>query len=188
MRDITNEVKDFKKFYIIPKNEVAMEIHSANADDAMSCFAFAMDSDMNTYFRAVTEEEYHRIKSKRDSEGAYNQFIDWACDVLRNDFDEYDFSEEMIGDLAEAAWDINCEGKGYTEYECIQEAVEEYKRTHRVKVYDISWETDGEEVDLPTEVILEMPIPGDEIADTLSDEYGFLIKYFSSEVIEYEED
>lgn len=66
MRDITNEVKDFKKFYIIPKNEVAMEIHSVNADDAMSCFAFAMDSDMNTYFRAVTEEEYNEMRYKKD--------------------------------------------------------------------------------------------------------------------------
>ena len=70
MKDITNEVKDFKKFYIIPKEEVVMEIHSANADNAMICFAWSMDSDMNKYFRAVTEEEYEEIRRKRNFGGS----------------------------------------------------------------------------------------------------------------------
>lgn len=120
------ERKDSKKFYIIPKEEVVMEVHSGNAADAMSCFAWTMDTDMNNYFRAVTEEEYLEIKRKRNLKGAYDQFIDWAYDVLQEDFDEYEFSEETVGDLAEDAWDINCEGDGYTEYECIQEAVDRY--------------------------------------------------------------
>jgi hypothetical protein len=128
MRDITNEVKDFKKFYIIPKEDVAMEVHSGNADDAMDCFAWTMDSDMNKYFRAVTEEEYFDIKRERDLKGAHDQFIDWAHDVLQEDFDEYEFDTETVDDLAEDAWDINCEGGGYTDYECIQEAVNRYRK------------------------------------------------------------
>ncbi len=128
MIDITNEVKDFKKYYIIPKEEIVFIVHSGNADDAMSCFAWAMDSDMNKYFRAVTEEEYLDIKRERNLKGAHDQFIDWAHEVLQEDFDEYEFDEETVDDLAEDAWDINCEGDGYTEYECIHEAVDRYIR------------------------------------------------------------
>lgn len=126
IKDITNEVKNFKKYYIIPVNDVAMEVHSANADNAMSCFAWAMDSNMNKYFRAVTEEEYLEIKRERNLKGAHDQFIEWARDVIQEDFDDYEFDEETVNDLAEDAWDINCEGEGFTEYECIQEAVSHY--------------------------------------------------------------
>jgi len=128
MRDVTNEVKDFKKYYIIPKNEIAFIVHSGNADHAMECFAWAMDSDMNRYFRAVTEEEYEEIKRERNLKGAHDQFIDWAHDVLQEDFDDYEFDKETVDELAEDAWDINCEGEGYTEYECIQEAVDRYRK------------------------------------------------------------
>ena len=128
MRDVTNEVKDFKKYYIIPKNEIAFIVHSGNADHAMECFAWAMDSDMNRYFRAVTEEEYEEIKRERNLKGAHDQFIDWAHDVLQEDFDDYEFDNETVDELAEDAWDINCEGEGYTEYECIQEAVDRYRK------------------------------------------------------------
>lgn len=46
------------------------------------------------------------------------------------------------------------------------------------KAIDIVWETDGEEVDLPTEVKLpdEIDIEDDgAVTDYLSDEYGFLV-------------
>lgn len=115
------------KYYIIPKDEIVMEVLSDSANDAMSIFAWKMDSDMNTYFRAVTEEEYANIKRERDLKGAHDQFIDWAHDVLQEDFDDYEFDEKTIDDLADDAWDINCEGDGYTEYECIQEAVDRYR-------------------------------------------------------------
>jgi len=128
MRDVTNEVKDFKKYYIIPKDEIAFIVHSGNADHAMECFAWAMDSDMNRYFRAVTEEEYEEIKRERNLKGAHDQFIDWAHDVLQEDFDDYEFDKGTVDELAEDAWDINCEGEGYTEYECIQEAVDRYRK------------------------------------------------------------
>lgn len=128
MKDITNEVKDFKKYYIIPKDEIAFIVHSGNADHAMECFAWAMDSDMNRYFRAVTEEEYLEYKEKKNFEGAHSQFIDWAIEVLQEDFDDYEFDKETVDELAEDAWDINCEGEGYTEYECIHEAVSRYRK------------------------------------------------------------
>jgi hypothetical protein len=43
----------------------------------------------------------------------------------------------------------------------------------------IIWETDGEEIDLPTEVEVEDGLDDDAIADYLSDTYGWLVIAFS---------
>lgn len=60
-----------------------------------------------------------------------------------------------------------------------------------VNVYNIEWETDGAEVDLPeqVEIVLETETDdGDElsdlISDELSDEYGFLHNGFDYEIVE----
>ena len=46
-------------------------------------------------------------------------------------------------------------------------------------VSKIKWETDGYEVSLPTEVDVPDTIEEDEIADYLSDEYGWLVESFA---------
>lgn len=46
-------------------------------------------------------------------------------------------------------------------------------------VTDIKWETDGEVVDLPSEVEVADGMDDDEIADYLSDTYGWLVNGFS---------
>ena len=47
-------------------------------------------------------------------------------------------------------------------------------------VTNIIWETDGlENVDLPTEVEVENGMDDDEIADYLSDTYGWLVNSFA---------
>ena len=46
-------------------------------------------------------------------------------------------------------------------------------------VSDIKWETDGEVVELPTEVEVDDDLDEDEIADYLSDEYGWLVESFA---------
>lgn len=51
-----------------------------------------------------------------------------------------------------------------------------------VNFYNIDWDTDGEEIDLPTDVILTVDEDIDvflEGADLLSDEYGFCVNSFS---------
>ena len=48
-----------------------------------------------------------------------------------------------------------------------------------MKVTNIKWETDGEVVDLPTEVEVEDGMSDNEVADFLSDEYGWLVNGFS---------
>lgn len=50
-----------------------------------------------------------------------------------------------------------------------------------MKITDIVWETDGysvEELELPTEVDIPWDVEEDEIADYLSDKYGFLVESF----------
>ena len=52
-----------------------------------------------------------------------------------------------------------------------------------MKITKITWETDGEDIDLPSE--LETPCgveTDDEIANWLSDEYGFLVISYSREM------
>ena len=63
-----------------------------------------------------------------------------------------------------------------------------------LRVYDIDWDTDGEEVDLPTELLLGNELPDevmedysqgytDELADYLSDTYGFCLYGFRTEIV-----
>lgn len=46
-------------------------------------------------------------------------------------------------------------------------------------VSDIDWDTDGQNVDLPTEIPIQGNVPDEDIADYLSDHYGFCVKSFS---------
>lgn len=133
IKDITNEVKNFKKYYIIPKEDIAMELYSANADDAMSCFAWAMDFDMNRYFRAVTEEEYHDYLREREAVNAMNGEIEFMADELMGDPD-LDYPEDVYYKIAVLAYKIYCKAGSYpycdivTEYDAINRAVEEYRK------------------------------------------------------------
>lgn len=48
-----------------------------------------------------------------------------------------------------------------------------------MKVTNIKWETDGVDVELPKEVEVDDNISDDEIADYLSDTYGWLVDSFA---------
>lgn len=55
-----------------------------------------------------------------------------------------------------------------------------------IKVTDIVWETDGEDVELPTELEIDtasegIDDPESQLADWLSDRYGWLVSGFSLE-------
>lgn len=58
----------------------------------------------------------------------------------------------------------------------------------KINVTEIDWDTDGETVDLPTEVTIDtqaegMEDPDAEIADWLSDKYGWCVSRFSQEIV-----
>ena len=55
------------------------------------------------------------------------------------------------------------------------------------KVTNVEWETDGEDVDLPQSFVIELDDecnPRDEMADAISDKYGWLINGCSYELVE----
>ena len=61
----------------------------------------------------------------------------------------------------------------------------------KVKVWDIDWDTDGENVpELPSETMLELEdldglgVNDQDVADELSDRYGFCVNSFYSEFME----
>ena len=56
---------------------------------------------------------------------------------------------------------------------------EELMDNIQVTVTDVEWDTDGEPADdLPTETTLQLEDPGVDIADALSDKYGFCVKSY----------
>lgn len=50
-----------------------------------------------------------------------------------------------------------------------------------MKVTNIIWETDGEDVELPNEMEIPSSVDEEEIADYLSDETGWLVNSFRVE-------
>jgi len=55
----------------------------------------------------------------------------------------------------------------------------------KVRVYNIVWDTGGDKVSLPTEVLIDVPVEhardiDDELAGALSDEYGWCVESYVS--------
>lgn len=108
------------KYYIIPVKTFEEEIKASNPEEAMAKFAGQMDTDMNIYFRAVTEEELKEIREEESDSAAHDRFV---TALMKNTFME-DFGitdEEDAQGMAELAYDLYCESDGQTEYECIEE-------------------------------------------------------------------
>ena len=54
--------------------------------------------------------------------------------------------------------------------------MKENMKIEKVVAYDINWDTDGEKVDyLPNSVMIPHTVDDDDIADYLSDRFGFCI-------------
>lgn len=85
--------------------------------------------------------------------------------------------------------------KTYEDYMCNQpmrdgEEIRSFLDDDRIRLFNIEWDTDGEIVDLPTEVIIENPTEemldavggfDDVFADYLSDKYGFCVFGFRAD-------
>ena len=116
------------KYYIIPNGkDVVAEIDAPDAEGAMNDFAISMDMDMNAYFKAVTEQEYDEWRKEQDSEAHERHVTAFMTNVAVNDFG---YNEEDAAYIGGRAYSIYCEGNGQTEYECIEQAVEEYEEEY----------------------------------------------------------
>ena len=116
------------KYYIIPNGkDIIAQIDAPDAEGAMADFVISMDTDMSAYFRAVTEQEYDEWRREQDSEAHERFVIDFMTSVAANDFGYNEADAACIGGKA---YSIYCEGNGQTEYECIEQAVEEYEEEY----------------------------------------------------------
>ncbi len=116
------------KYYIIPNGkDVIAEIDAPDAEGAMDDFAISMDMDMNAYFKAVTEQEYDEWRREQDSEAHERYVTDFMASVAANDFG---YDEEDAACIGVKAYSIYCEGDGQTEYECVEQAVEEFEEEY----------------------------------------------------------
>lgn len=107
------------KYYIVPK-ELEIVIDGDDKEDAICNFAVAMDTDMNTYFDVLSEEEYEKYKEEHSDAAAHKRFI---IEFMKNELiEQFDVPEDEAGDVAEDAYSIYELGDGQTEYECIEEA------------------------------------------------------------------
>lgn len=125
------------KYYIIPKRDVIIEIDESNSEEAMNVFAVQMDTDMNTYFVALTEEEYAEYQAEADSEANTRYIKSWMKDTVMNDFPVYD--EDIADKIAERAYAIYCEGDvDLTQQESVKQAYDEaYDR--KIVISEIQW-------------------------------------------------
>ena len=93
------------KYYIVPQENQAYELNAVNSNDAMASFAAAMESDMNTYFKALNEKEYKRYVEDAEYKGAeklYKALIDICYDdhrVTRGAFDGILSCSSIIGNF-----------------------------------------------------------------------------------------
>lgn len=132
------------KFYIVPRPRTEFVYEADSAEDAMVDFATGMDTDMNTYFVAVPEDQYEEYCHQEDAKTHERLVKAWMKSTVTSDFRVYD--EDIAGEIAERAYEIYSEGDGDTEYESIQKAYDErYDAT--VTVSDIQWDWNREDID-----------------------------------------
>ena len=116
-----------QKYLIVPASWDPFEkIEAGSKEDALIAFAGKMDTDMGAYFRAVTEEEYDRI-TKEHRRKEHEKFVTaWMKQTILEEF--WEIREEDADGCAELSYEVYCRGDGYTEYESIERAGEEWIR------------------------------------------------------------
>ena len=116
-------MKEMKKYYIVPK-ETEILVSGTDKEDAICNFATTMDLDMHTYFSVLTEEEYQAYCEAKSDAAAYKSHV---IRFMKNELIEtFEMPEQDAEDVAENAYAIYEQGNGQTEYECIEEAYDDW--------------------------------------------------------------
>lgn len=111
-------------YIIVPKN-LTIKIDDANtADEAMIKFATNMSSDMNDYFVAISEETAtNHIVNLLPTEIISKAHDMHVIAFMKNELlTQFDLNEDETDEVSKDAYEIYCRGDGQTEYECIEEA------------------------------------------------------------------
>lgn len=93
------------KYFIIPQNDITMEIYAETPEQALEGFAWDMDSDMNAYFKAVTEKEYELIQKEKQLATYRKQELEFRIEDAKNHVEDlYEgrvkLTEEEYKDIA----------------------------------------------------------------------------------------
>ena len=85
------------------------------------------------------------------------------------------FTSKELTESSAIHGDFNEASLNYSGHQNLQVRGAESEET---QITDIDWETDGEDVELPSSVMVPSDLEEDEIADYLSDNYGWLVNGF----------
>ena len=102
-------------------------VKAENPEDAMTTFAFNMDTDMNQYFMAVPENKFEETLYERENNLHRTFHMDFYLTELKESFDTTGMNDEDLYNIADTAYDMYCEGDGRTEYDCLTDAYNEHQ-------------------------------------------------------------
>lgn len=110
----------------------AYDVHKTNETDMGSSWinehdAFLYDNayPLGTSYTWTIQE----IELEVDLSKAHKEFVtNFMYDTLKSDFDVYNLTDKQIADLANRAYERYAEGRGETEYECIEAVYDEYMK------------------------------------------------------------
>ncbi len=115
------------KFYVVPV-EQEITVSGRNKEDAICNFATSMDTDMNVYFKVLSKEEYEQYKEARTDAAAHERFV--KAFMKEELTEQFDVPEDEAEDVAVDAYDIYTKGDDKTEYDCIEEAYDNWLSEH----------------------------------------------------------
>ena len=116
---------DMGKYFIIPAEKAAVEIAAGSPEEALAEFVSRITSDTGKYFRAVTEDEYHRYSLAKQVDEEKAALREFYWNELNDCFSD-SIPEEDFDRCTEAAYKIYTNVEGLTEYEALEQAVDEY--------------------------------------------------------------
>jgi len=119
------------------------------------------------------------------------EFEEWGKQEMKTHGKDISFNDWLMeeakshGDMPLVEW-AKDEEKSHDERYGAEETFE--AENEEITITDIDWETDGEDVELPLSVMVPSDLEEDEIADYLSDNYGFLVNGFVMGAESFDED
>ena len=114
-------------FVILPNFDFRSEpIKAESKEDAMARFAAMMDSDMNQYFIVAPANKVDNYIGAERWRQHVIFVTDWMKSVLMDEDNDFELDEKTAQDIAEQGFEIYCRGDGYTEYEAVIEAYNQY--------------------------------------------------------------
>lgn len=112
-----------EEYIIIPNWDFHSETITADSSDqALEIFLKQFQKEPPTCFTVIKKDEFDLAIMRRDQDAHTRVLTSFMKDTLMNDFG---FDEEDAQTYATIAYERYCEGKGETEYECIQWAADQ---------------------------------------------------------------